>query len=61
MFVEIVKMLDQFFKGDAAKVAIWLETSNLNFGGSSPIKVIKQGRVNKVHLFVKHSLEGNFP
>lgn len=49
---DIIIELHVFFDSDAKKVASWLYMDNLNFGGTSPMKLIQRGRIQKVYDFV---------
>lgn len=40
-------------------VEIWLNAENTNFGGSKPIKLIENGRSDKVIAFIKAALDEN--
>jgi hypothetical protein len=41
------------------KVAAWLTTENLNFGGCAPVDLIHMGRAHKVTAFVDEAADGN--
>lgn len=46
------------FDGDVTKSKQWINSPNLNFGGSSPKSVILKGRANKVIKFILAAKEG---
>lgn len=46
------------FDGDMVKSKQWINSPNLNFGGSSPKSVILKGRANKVIKFITSAKEG---
>lgn len=50
-FMEICVILHVHF-GDYKKMYNWLTTENLNFGGVSPVQLIRSGRIKKVLDFV---------
>lgn len=58
--VEIITLVDKFFKGDHGKTALWMSTDNLNFGGTSPNKLIKMNRGHKVLQFIKTALDEDY-
>jgi Protein of unknown function (DUF2384) len=58
-FYFIVAQLRKFFKDDIRKVMVWLNTRNLHFGGSTPLKLIQEGRGHKVSRFVEIAAEEN--
>ncbi len=58
---EYHKKLLKFFKGDHAKVKIWLDTPNPAPGIFSPMQMIKLGREKKLMMFIDDALEGNRP
>ena len=51
-FVEIVIELHVIFN-DARKVESWLKTKNLNFGGTSPLVLIREGRSRTVLQYIQ--------
>lgn len=52
-------LVAQFFKGDAAKTALWFKTQNPLLGSLSPRDVIRYGRYEKLRRFVMDALEEN--
>lgn len=46
------------FDNDINKAKHWINSPNLNFGGSSPKNVILKGRANKVIKFIVSAKEG---
>ena len=52
MLAELIIELHIFFDSDMDKVEQWLNFENLNFGGTSPMALIENGRINKVYQFV---------
>lgn len=44
----ILEMVTQMLGGDDAKAMIWLKTPNVDFGGSTPDDLIRNGRGHKV-------------
>lgn len=42
----------EVFEGDKEKTSFWLNTPNHNFGGSSPKRLILNGRYQKVLKFI---------
>lgn len=59
MLEYIKKELLKYFNGDEVKANLWMKTENLNFGGFSPDRLIKLGKVGKVYQFVKAAREDN--
>ena len=55
---KVRKLLLTFF-GDDDKVNTWLNSSNMNFGGCTPMKLFQADRGHKVLLFVENALEEN--
>lgn len=51
--LRIYSGLNEIFKGEVDKVAAWLETPNLNFGGSTPDWLMKRGLGYKVLQFIE--------
>jgi hypothetical protein len=58
ILVEIIVNLHAFFN-DTKKVALWMNTKNLKFGGASPMELIAKGRGGKVLSFIVSSLDEN--
>lgn len=54
----IIEYLFELFDGDKNKAKFWLNTPNLNFGGTSPRNLILKGRFNKVLKFVVSAKQG---
>lgn len=54
---EIFTLLKEFFKEEPEKVAIWLDTPNPMFGGTTPSNLILKGRADKVLKFIKTAKE----
>lgn len=52
MLAEIIIELHIFFDSDIKKVAAWLSTENLNFGGYSAMDLICKNKIQKLHQFV---------
>lgn len=50
------ELLRKFFK-EEWKVEAWMDTPNLNLGGSKPIDLIKAGRGNKLTKFLESEIE----
>lgn len=50
--IEIIIELHVIFQ-DYKKIEAWLKCDNLNFGGTSPINIINQGRGHKVLEFIQ--------
>jgi hypothetical protein len=55
---KVRKLLLTFF-GDDDKVDTWLNSSNANFGGCTPMKLFQADRGHKVLAFVENALEEN--
>jgi hypothetical protein len=55
----ICGLVAQFFKGDAAKTALWFKTKNPSFGDISPRDMIRYGRYEKLRRFIMNALEDN--
>ena len=53
--VEITLLLQKIFEGENDKVHFWLTTMNLNFGGSTPLKLIQMGKGHKDLEFIKNA------
>ena len=53
-----LEFVAETFDGDKTKTQFWLNTANLNFGGSSPQNLILRGRYNKVLNFILAAKEG---
>lgn len=47
-----IEFVAETFEGDVNKAKKWINSPNLNFGGSSPKSLILKGRVAKVTKFV---------
>lgn len=58
MLVDILAWLQIFFHDNKNKSAAWLRTANLNLGGAKPMDMILGGRIDRLHRFVKLSIEG---
>lgn len=56
----IISILYDFFQ-DEEKCIVWLDTPNMNFGGSRPVDLINSGRAAKVALWLKAAKEENKP
>lgn len=56
---DITDLLIEFFKGDQEKIKLWLDSDNLNFGGSSPGLLMNNGRAHKVLAFIKAAIDEN--
>ena len=59
--VEAIVLVNEFFKGDAAKVAAFFNTPNLNIGGAKPNQMFERGRGHKLVQWIKSQLESNAP
>ena len=55
-FIELIIELHVTFQ-DYGKIKNWLQQSNLNFGGLSPLKLIESGKVKKVLEFARKANE----
>lgn len=49
---EIIQKVNDYFKNDYSKTALWLRTKNMNFGDIAPIKLIQFGKAKKVLQFI---------
>ncbi len=54
--IEIITLVAKFFNNDYEKVSLWMRLDNLNFGGTSPNRLIAMGRGHKVLQFVHDAL-----
>jgi hypothetical protein len=54
----ICELVAGYFKGDAAKTALWFRLPNPMLGEISPRDMIRYGRFKKLYQFVTQSLEG---
>ena len=61
MLFESIELVNKFFKSDIKKLQLWFDTQNPNFGDVSPMWLIQNGRLHKVHQFIMDSIEGNSP
>lgn len=57
----ICELMAGYFKGDAAKTALWFRVKNPALGGVSPRDMIRYGRHKKLELFIKNALAGIHP
>lgn len=55
----ICELVAQFFKGDAAKTALWFKTKNPLLGDISPRNMIRYGRYEKLRRFIMNALDDN--
>ncbi|POB13631.1 antitoxin Xre/MbcA/ParS toxin-binding domain-containing protein [Halobacteriovorax sp. DA5] len=53
-----IEFVAETFEGDVNKAKKWINSPNLNFGGSSPKSLILKGRVSKVTKFVYAAKSG---
>ena len=53
-----LEFVAETFDGDKEKTLFWLNTSNPNFGGTSPKKLIVEGRYHKVVKFILAAKKG---
>lgn len=53
-----IEYVAEALDGDTVKAKQWINSPNLNFGGSSPKNVILKGRINKVIKFVLSAKNG---
>ena len=53
-----IEFVAETFDGDVNEAKKWINSPNLNFGGSSPKHVILKGRVNKVIKFIWSAKSG---
>ena len=60
MLFDCIDKVRTFFKNEPDKAIFWFETENLNFGGFSPMALIRLGRVQKLHQIINDMLEGRF-
>lgn len=63
---DLIELIDITLKAqemlkDPVKTKAWLTMDNLNFGGSSPIRLIILDRGHKVLQFIEDVQEGNLP
>jgi hypothetical protein len=56
ILAEIMIELHIFFDSDMKKVATWLSTENLNFGGCSAMDLIRKNKIQKLHNFVMENM-----
>lgn len=54
----VIEFLSETFEGDLNKTKFWLNTPNMNFGGTSPRHLILSGRFNKVQKFILSTKQG---
>ncbi len=54
--IEIICKLNKYFKDDYHKIKVWLHMPNLNFGGVSPVELIKLGRAHKVIQYIDDNI-----
>lgn len=52
-------LVQEFFKDEPHKAALWFNTPNPMLGDIRPLDMIKLGRVNKLYQFIKDASEGN--
>jgi len=57
----ICELVAGYFKGDAQKTNLWLNTPNTLLGNMSPKEMIRFGRYRKLHKFITNALAGNHP
>lgn len=55
--IEVVHLLTVYFKDDYKKIYLWLNTPNLNLGGTDPMNLIIRGRGLTLIRFIKTSLD----
>lgn len=53
-----IEFVAETFEGDINQAKSWINSPNLNFGGSSPKNLILKGRVNKVTRFIYSAKAG---
>ena len=53
-----IEYVAEALDGDTVKAKQWINSPNLNFGGSSPKNVILKGRINKVIKFILSAKNG---
>ena len=53
-----LEFVAETFEGDEKKTLYWLNTPNPNFGGTSPKKLILEGRYHKVVKFILAAKKG---
>ena len=53
-----IEFVAETFDGDVNKAKRWINSPNLNFGGSSPKNLILKGRINKVTKFIYAAKNG---
>jgi hypothetical protein len=58
---EITELLEGFFDHDKKKIKAWYEAENPLLGGVSPNQLIRWGRREKLHQFIRRSIEENNP
>lgn len=56
MLFDIIIELHIFFDSDKNKVVTWLSTDNLNFGDVSPMFLIENNKIHKVHQYIMEAL-----
>ena len=54
---EYIAKLLKFFKGDMEKVALWLGSKNVVFGGIIPLELFLLGRGHKVYEYIDAALD----
>lgn len=58
---EVFHLILQYFQGDHSKTWAWFRTPNPGLGNIKPWDMVKEGRVEKLALFIKNQIEGNYP
>lgn len=54
-FIEIIKILDEYFNGDESRIFAWLYTQNKLFAHLKPMYIIEIGKSDKLLSFVKEN------
>ena len=56
---ECYDLIKDYFKDDPKKTVEWFHDINSSLGGIRPIKMIHNGRSDKLLMFIKSTLEDN--
>ena len=51
--------IKKYFNGDTNKTWSWFKAPNPNFGGYSPLDMIKIGRVERLKQFIDNAIDEN--
>lgn len=58
-YIELVLLLQKYFKNDIEKIYLWIHTKNLNLGGISPIRMILFDRFHRLKRWIEIQYEEN--